>query len=139
MGLQASIDIVYTNELNLLNTLDKLEREGWGYLNELAQISFFEDDDFEWLTVESKDLNLVKSKLEIRFNEDKLFGIIIYAEESNIGCLLHFMPSKKEIMLLLSINRTKINNSDITDFSFYLKRINSIITDDCQIICNQIG
>lgn len=52
---------------------------------------------------------------------------------------ISFMPSKQEIMMLLSIRRKKIADSNITDFSFYLDQINQIIKSDCQIICNQIG
>ncbi|MDY0907824.1 hypothetical protein [Pedobacter sp. CFBP9032] len=139
MSVQASIEISYNEDLDILNVLSVLEKLGWQYVDDSEKISFLINDDFEWEIGEVNNLNAIKKMLKIRFETNKITGIIIFNKKGGEGCLFHFMPSKQEIMMLISIRRKKISDTNITDFSFYLDEIYQIIKSDCQIICNQIG
>ncbi len=139
MSVQASIEISFNEDLDILNVLEILEELGWQYADDLGKISFLINDDFEWEIGKINNLNMIKNILKIRFETNKITGIIIFNKKGGEGCLFHFMPLKREIMMLLSIRRKKIPETNITDFSFYLNEIYQIIKSDCQIICNQIG
>lgn len=54
MSVQASIEISFNEDLDVLSVLEKL---GWQYIDDSGKISFLINDDFEWEICESNNLN----------------------------------------------------------------------------------
>jgi hypothetical protein len=121
MGLQASIEITYSKELNLKDFLNLLFEKQWHY-NDHDTITFLSNDEFDWENESLINYNVVLNLLNERFTDNKIIGIALLNND-NRGGLFHFLPDKKEIMILLNINRNKLSGSDLTNFSFYSERL----------------
>lgn len=135
MSVQATIDISFHTDLKFRKVLTETESLGWSY-NDYGNITYLDNDDYDWKTKSLKELEQVKTILFRRFQNDQIVAIVFTKDD--VGFSLQFMPNKKELMLSLNINRKQIGNSRTTDFSYYLERIFPILKNASSISCNDI-
>lgn len=57
MSVQASIEISFNEDLDVLSVLEKL---GWQYIDDSGEISFLINDDFEWKICGINNINAIK-------------------------------------------------------------------------------
>lgn len=131
MSIEASIDISYSHEIDIKLCLESLLKEGWHY-NDYGKITFFISEDFEWRTAKLDEFNFILNTLCEKYRDGGCVGIALL-NENNVGGLFHFFRKKKSVMILLSINRTKISNSEFTNFSYYIERLIPILNNVSEI------
>lgn len=125
MGLQASIEITYSQEIELESFIEILLSFGWS-VNDNDKITCLTNDDFNWKSYNLNQFELLKQLMFERFADNKITGIALTLPDLT-GCLFHFLPEKKEVMILLSINRVRFDDFPFTDYSFYFKNLNPIL------------
>lgn len=131
MGLEASIDISYHKEIELKIFLESLFEYGWR-INDYNKTTYLINDDLDWESSELDDQDLIVKLLFERFLNNKIAGIALTLPNLN-GGLFHFMPGKKEILILLSINRVKFKDTQFTDYSFYLEKLYPVIRESTKV------
>ncbi len=127
MGLQASIDLSYPNEINFDTFIESMVNCGWS-INDNKRITYLANDDFDWKNDDLNKQELIKKILFDRFLNNKIVGIALTLQNST-GGLFHFLPCKKEIMILLNINRVKLIDTQFTDYTFYINKLYPVIKD----------
>lgn len=125
MGLQASIDISYSNEIDIKLFIATLFSIDW-HTNDNGKITYLTNDDFDWESDDLDNQELIMKVLFERFLNNKLVGIALTLPNLT-GGLFHFLPGKSEVMILLSINRVKFEKTEFTDYSFYLNKLHPVI------------
>ncbi len=131
MGLQASIEITYSKNIDFISFWKLLLSNGWHY-DDHNRITFILNDDYDWEDDVLQSFDKVFDKLKHRFSNNELIGIALLNDE-NIGGMFHFMPNKRQIMILVNINRKRILDTNQTDFTFYAKMLIPIL-DNVEII-----
>ena len=127
MGLQASIDISYSKEINLEKFIEQIINAGWS-MNDNNKITYLINDDFNWENNDLTEHESIKKILFDRFSNNKMSGIALTLPDLS-GGLFHFLPGKNEIMILLNINRTRISETPFTDYTFYIQKLYPAIKD----------
>ena len=125
MGLQASIDISYSNEIELKSFIATLFSIDWN-TNDNGKITYLTNDDFDWERDDLDNQEIIMELLFKRFSENKLIGIALTLPNLT-GGLFHFLPGKNEVMILLNINRIKFQKTEFTDYSFYMNKLKPVI------------
>lgn len=125
MGLQTSIDIYYPDKINFNSFIDILLENGW-YYNNNQHIVYLANDEHNWEQKSEELWPSIFEELNLRFNNNKIVGLEI-RNIDEVGVLCHILPNQKEIMMLLTINRLKITNSSLTNFSYYTKMFSCIL------------
>lgn len=135
MGVQASIDI-YFEKLSFSKVISDLSKE-WS-VNDFGKISYIDNDDFDWLSTSIDNKNKVLSILEKRFLSNKVVGLTLINDNS--GGVFLFYPDNNLLSIIVNINRKKINSTNFTDFSFYIKDLHSTLKNEIilKIVCNDV-
>lgn len=131
MGLQASIDISYSKNIDIKSYVETLFNIGWS-IDDNGKITYLTNDDFEWENEELNKKDLIINLLYERFSSNKISGFALKLPNSS-GGLFHFLPEKNEVMILLNINRIKLKETEFTDYSFYLDKLYSVIKGSAKI------
>jgi hypothetical protein len=136
MGLQASIDITYSKEIELESFIRSLINIGWN-INDYDRITYLTNDDFDWESTDLIKEEFIMQLMLERFKNNEIVGITLTL--SNLtGCLFHFMPGRNEVMILLNINRVKFNETLLTDYTFYINNLYPILKDYSKVIYSDI-
>ncbi|PBI83248.1 hypothetical protein BSF41_46020 [Flavobacterium sp. ACN2] len=131
MGLQASIQISYSIDLDVIDFLNLLFEKEWHY-NDYNKITFLVNNDFDWEIESIDNYDLILDSLDKRFTNNEIIGIALL-NKNNIGGLLHFLPGKKEVMILLNINREKVSGTNLTNYSFYSEMLLTVLDNISEI------
>lgn len=131
MGLQASIEISYSINLNLINFLKLLFEKEW-HCNDYNKITFLANEDFDWKSESLDNYDFILDSLNKRFTNNEIIGIALL-NKNNIGGLFHFLPGKKEVMILLNINREKVFGTNLTNYSFYSEILLTVLGNISEI------
>ena len=96
------------------------------------------NDDFDWERYELAQLELSMQLMFERFTNNKIIGIALTLPDLT-GCLFHFMPEKNNVMILLTINRVRLKDSQFTDYTYYIKNLHPLLIncsklDYCDIV-----
>jgi len=124
---QASIDISYSKDIDLKSFIETLFSIGWN-TNDNGKITYLTNDDFDWESNEFDNQELITTILFDRFSNNKIVGIALTLPNLT-GGLFHFLPGKNEVMILLNINRVKLQKIEFTDYSFYLDKLYPVIKE----------
>ena len=135
MGLQASIDIKYHYEIEFKTLMETLFNHGWTVENYSGIVYTIDDEDFNWKDAELSEKDVIMQLMFEAFSNNKL-ACIELSLPNLVGCSFHFMPGKRYIMLLVSIQRVKLENSNLTDYSFYIKKLLPILKNCAVITCS---
>ena len=127
MGLQASIDLTYSKEIDIKSFIESLFNVGWD-TNDNGKITYLLNDDYDWESANLNDQEAIKKMLLDRFSINKTVGIALTLPNLT-GALFHFLPTKNEVMILLNINRVKFKETQFTDYTFYINKLYPIIKD----------
>ena len=127
MSRSGDIELTINSNSNDINALDLLQcfyKDGWSISYD-GVISFLPlgDVDYNWTIVSEIKENEVNSILRSKIAADELIGVSLVHKESIRGFLVLFSASFSEIIFSADINRKEIEGTDVTDFSWYLKRI----------------
>lgn len=135
MGVQASIDI-YFEKLSFSKVISDLSKE-WS-VNDFGKISYIDNDNFDWSSTSIDNKNKVLSILEKRFLSNKVVGLTLINDNS--GGVFLFYPDNNLLSIIVNINRKKINSTNFTDFSFYIKDLHSTLKNEIilKIVCNDV-
>ncbi len=136
MGLQASIDITFSAEVNFSIIINKLQNFGWS-INDQNKITYLDNEDFNWERNELIDIETIQNRLNERFINNKIIGIALSLPNLR-GGLFHFLPGKNKIMILVNINRLKISGTHFTDYTFYLKKLQPVIKNCSELILTDV-
>ncbi|WP_054940140.1 hypothetical protein [Paenibacillus ihuae] len=150
MSISASIDIVLSecsrSVLSAPDLLVNFVSEGWDFVDgngEVTMLPLGDNDDFNWTSI-SLDRVTFFNILQEKQNLKEIIGIELLRVDSDVGCEL-LIFNTNDIALNLSIARKKIDiksSIDITDFSWYLKRILPVYKNSGlqveRINCNQL-
>lgn len=134
MGLQANIDIFLEEKVTFTDIIKNLLFQ-WK-LNDFGTISYMDNDDFDWQSSKlDKESEIVKM-LNKRYESGYTVGIVLLDEHNSGGTFL-FYPNESIISFIININREKIEKTNFTDFSYYIKKLflalskNKIIKIEC--------
>jgi hypothetical protein len=127
MGLQATIDISYSKDIDIKSFIETLFSIGWG-TNDNGKITYLTNDDFDWESDELDNQELIIKLLFERFLNNKIIGIA-FTLPNLTGGLFHFLPGKNEVMILLNINRVTLKKIEFTDYTFYLNNLYPVIKE----------
>lgn len=130
MAADCGIYITYTYIEKSLLFIDQLLECGWS-VNDHGKIMFLplhDNDDFNWQFQPLDDWHLIYSLLKEKINANETVGLSLTFESTDIGCVFLFNFNQNHIIISVSINRKKIYNTDITDFSWYLDRLKPILS-----------
>lgn len=135
MGVQASIDI-YFEKLSFSKVISDLSKE-WS-VNDFGKISYIDNDNFDWSSTSIDNKNKVLSILEKRFLSNKVVGLTLINDNS--GGVFLFYPDNNLLSIIVNINRKKINSTNFTDFSFYIKKLHSTLKNEIilKMVCNDV-
>lgn len=134
MGLQASIDI-YFEKLSFKNIIEKLSNN-WD-INDQDKISYMDNDDFDWLSVSLKEKENILTLLEERFYRNNSVGITL-VNKHNSGGMFIFYPDENLLSIIININRKKNDNTQLTDYSYYMDYLIPILDTFYKIIYTDI-
>ncbi|QBH95504.1 hypothetical protein EKN56_03225 [Limnobaculum zhutongyuii] len=121
MGLQASIDIQFSQDLSPKDIVIKLINSGWKIDFEgcVTFIMPTDIDDYDWKTLKYSDFKLEEF---INFHSDENNLGIVLVSSNNIGG--EFLIYSGWMSFSLSINRVYLSSdTKIVDFSFYLEKL----------------
>ncbi len=131
MSISASIDIILSERsrtvLSVPDLLGDFVSEGWDYVDGNGKVTMLplgDHDDYNWTTITLDRVylfNILQEKQQLK----EMIGIELLRVDSDVGCEL-LIFNTYDIALNLSIARKKIeieSSIDITDFSWYLKRV----------------
>ncbi|WP_326983256.1 hypothetical protein VUJ46_01540 [Chryseobacterium sp. MYb264] len=135
MSRTASIEIFYNNNIDFVCFIDKLISSEWS-CNDYGKIRYIIGEDFEWESDILENFKDVINKMEAEYFKDKIVAINFLYKNSIGGNFIFF--NRNEVVLNLNINRKTLINGVNTDFSFYIKALNNILTTDCYINCIEI-
>ena len=128
MSISASIDIILKkfSSLTAVCVINTLLENGWKMEKE-NKVSFLPLNDngmYEWKNENIQKYDLIQI-IEQKEIEKEVIGLVFYWKDTNIGISM-LIFSCNEISFNLNINRIKLEldtHADITDVSWYLKRI----------------
>jgi hypothetical protein len=140
MSVNASIDIKVESAKGA-ELIEKLFASNWNF-NDNGQISYIplHDTDFDWIRVDLNTVERVKQELIEKISHNEVLGIIVVWKNSEIGGVFNYFTSSNELSLMLTINRKIIDNTNFTDFSWYLERLAPIFEsiDIERIVCSDV-
>lgn len=121
MGSQASIDVLFAESYEPVQVLQKLLDKGFSY-NVDGWVEY-QNENEDWCFVDynafSLELFLEKSRCQNSVSLSLIF-------ENDIGCTV--LINRYYLSFLLSINRVYIDNTNLPDFSWYLKRLSKFLS-----------
>ena len=116
--------------IDVIGLLDLFQSAGWG-LNDHGGVTYLPlgNEDFDWEVLPIAQKEAVYPILVSKIEKGELIGIALVSEATNIGLSTLFYPGLERITLSASINRKTIEGLDVTDFTWYLKEIGSVILE----------
>lgn len=131
MGLEASIDISYYEEIELNIFIESLLEYGWS-VNDYGKITYLVNDDYDWESTDLSNKQLVLNLVINRFRKNKITGIAL-TNINLVGGIFLFGLEKNNVTILPNINRVKIIGTEFTDYTFYIQKLFPILKN-CSMI-----
>lgn len=133
--MEATIEIQFAEEQEFSDILNRLEHDQWSY-DDHGQVTFLDNDDFDWESGSLDQLDEIKKHLnEVSANGGVVS--IVLLQPNDLGINVNLFNDKRKVVISISVNR-KVVGKNVTDFSFYLLKLEHLLASSTSVKCEQI-
>ncbi len=140
MSISASLNISLASRgnqaLSSVKIIESLSNNGWNLINngKICYLPIGDQDDFDWQESQiskSDFLEVVKRKEQA----GEIVGVVINWGNTNVGgdLLIH---QDYKLTFSITVNRKSLEDSDLTDFNWYLGKILPCFEMDSMTVAN---
>ena len=119
-----TIKLSFTKKVEASNFLSMLIYEGWSFDDEgkIRYLPLNDKNNFEWQSLSTSEWTKVLEIMKEKEKKGELIGITLIYKKAKRGGIFHIEDHK--VIFSPTINRKVINqNSNLTDFNWYLKKL----------------
>jgi hypothetical protein len=133
MAISGSIKVIVNGNKEQISAFDLIEiffLNQW-HLSIQDKIYYLPvgDVDYNWKIVSATQKSYVEEILKLKSHNNEPIGVALSLKDTERGITILFSEDLKELNIDLDINRKTISGLDVSDFSWYLKKIIPIIID----------